>query len=54
MSDQKKSGQKGNTISLYLDKDIIEWLETKAQEEDRSVSYIANRALKMQKGTEQE
>lgn len=28
--------------NLTLDKEVIEFLETKAREEDRSISYIAN------------
>ena len=32
--------------TLYLETEVIEALEKGAQEEDRSASFIANRALK--------
>ncbi|GJM73034.1 hypothetical protein HMSSN036_52500 [Paenibacillus macerans] len=48
----KAENEKKARESMYLDADVMEWLKQKADEEDRTVSAVANRILKEKMTTE--
>lgn len=43
-------GQKGVSTTIYLDKKVKEMVEEKAEEEERSTSFIINAILKQHFG----
>ncbi len=41
-----KKKKRGKSQGIYLDKDVLDTVERKAKEDDRSISYVVNKALR--------